>query len=130
MYGNTNSNGKYWAIFGQKLSEPQENPDHRGPEYRGTTVFRVKFSLQIVKTHPLWQKWGTRLVSAIAYTGLLLLGLTEGLPDQFVLSCLVWCGLAFPEYKISSPFNLLPKFATSFTTIRFPGILLYWGHEK
>jgi hypothetical protein len=38
MYSNNNFNGKYWAIFGTKLSGPPGDPDYGSPNYRGTRV--------------------------------------------------------------------------------------------
>ena len=35
---NNTFNGKYWAIFGTKLSGPREYPNYQIPDYRVTTV--------------------------------------------------------------------------------------------
>ena len=44
MYSNTNYSGKYWAVFGSKLSRLTEQPGYRVsdygvPDYWGKTLF-------------------------------------------------------------------------------------------
>jgi hypothetical protein len=40
MYSNMNNfSGNYWVIFYPKLFGATEDPDYRGPDYRGTTIF-------------------------------------------------------------------------------------------
>jgi hypothetical protein len=48
-------------------------------------------------------------------------------PVCMLWSALLWC---FQSLTFPTPFNTLPKFATSFPTIQFTRILLYWIHRK
>ena len=38
---NSSFNGKYWVIFGPKLSRLPGYQFYRGPDYRGVIVFRI-----------------------------------------------------------------------------------------